>query len=106
MATLGSLAKLIRSKNAGPWMLTVDVMLPDQAVYRRVVDSGAITKETVGAVFHVAPELVQLYEYAPANAIKFSFPRHLPNGHPADSDIFGGQQFAPLVDLEIPDEDG
>ncbi|MGO2112081.1 MAG: hypothetical protein ACTH31_10760 [Pseudoclavibacter sp.] len=29
-------------------------------------------------------------------------PRHVPNGDPADTDTFGGQQFAPLVDLEIP----
>lgn len=102
MATLGSLAQLIRSKNAGPWKLTVDVMLPDAGTYARVVASGVIDRETVSRLFGVDPDKVELYHYAPANAIKVSFPRFRPNGHPQDTDLFGGQQFAPLVDLEIP----
>ena len=54
MTALGSLARLIRSKNAGPWMLTVDVMLPDAATYRRVVDSGVFTPERMSDCFGVA----------------------------------------------------
>lgn len=102
MATLGSLATLIRSKNAGSWVLTVDVMLPDEATYRRVVDSRAITQETMGAMFGLDPERVRVYEYAPATSIKVSIPRRIANGNPGDADAFGGQQFAPLVDLDIP----
>lgn len=102
MATLGSLAKLIRSKNAAPWHLTVDIMLADEATYQRVIDSGVISTQSMGELFHIDPDKVELYHYAPANAIKISFPRHVPNGDPADTDTFGGQQFAPLIDLEIP----
>lgn len=102
MATLGSIAKLIRSKNAAPWQLTVDIMLADAETYQRVVDADVITKASMGEMFQLDPEQVQLYLYPPANAIKISFPRHVPNGDPADTDTFGGQQFAPLVDLEIP----
>lgn len=102
MATLGSLARLIRSKNAGPWMLTIDVMLPDAATYQRVVDSGVFTPERMSDFFGAEPRDIAIYHYAPANAVKVSFPRTVPNGHPDDTDLFGGQQFAPLVDLEIP----
>ena len=102
MTSLGSLARLIRSKNAGPWMLTIDVMLPDPATYRRVVDSGVITPERMAGLFAVAAADIAIYHYAPANAVKVSFPRTVPNGHPEDTDLFGGQQFAPLVDLDIP----
>ena len=103
MATLGSLAQLIRSKNAGPWNLTVDIMFPDAETYQRVVDSAVLTKEVASNAFNVDVEQISIYHYYPANAIKISFPRALPNGHPLDRDIFGGQQFAPIVDLEVPE---
>ena len=35
MATLGELAKLVRSKNAGPFWLTIDIMFDDADAYRR-----------------------------------------------------------------------
>lgn len=104
MATLGSLARLIRSKNAGPWKLTVDIMLPDATTYQHVVATDVINAETVSRLFGVPADGVEIYHYTPANAIKVSFPRVLPNGHPSDSDVFGGQQFAPLVDLDVPDQ--
>jgi len=103
MATLGSMAQLIRSKNAGPWMLTVDIMFSDAETYRHVVSTGVITAALVEDMFGVPSGQVEIFEYNPANAIKISFPRSRPNGHPLDTDLFGGQQFAPLVDLEIPD---
>jgi hypothetical protein len=36
-------------------------------------------------------------------ALKASIPRPAPSGDPADTDVFGGQQHGPLVDLEIPE---
>ncbi|UNK46062.1 DUF4387 domain-containing protein [Arthrobacter sulfonylureivorans] len=103
MPTLGSMAQLIRSKNAGPWKLTIDVMFPDNDAYRHVVDSDVMNAATMGKLFGIAKDKVEIFHYDPANAIKISFPRPYPNGHPQDRDIFGGQQFAPLVDLEVPD---
>jgi hypothetical protein len=103
MATLGSLAKLIRSKNAGPWMLTIDVMFPDAQTYRRVVAADVITPDFVSRTFGVDAATLKIFHYDPANAIKVSFPRRYPNGHPLDTDVFGGQQFAPLVGLHVPD---
>lgn len=99
---LGSIAKLIRSKNAGPWMLTIDVMLPDEATYRRVLHSGVLSAETVGRLLGIDPAAIEIYEYEPASTVKLSFPRTHPNGDPADTDVFGGQQFAPLFSLPIP----
>lgn len=99
---LGEIAKLIRSKNAGPWILTVDVMLPDAETFQTVVRSGVLTAEKVGPLLGADPSTVQVYDYAPAHTVKISFPRPVPNGHPDDSDVFGGQQFAPLVTVEVP----
>jgi hypothetical protein len=103
MATLGELAKLIRSKNAGPFNLTFDVMFEDEATYRRVAASNVITRESFGALYGVPAEEVLLVHHDAARAIKVSIPRPIVQGDPADSDIYGGQQFGPLVDLEVPD---
>jgi len=100
--SLGSLAQLIRSKNAGPWMLTIDIMFPDEITYQHVVDSNVIRKEVIAPLLKIPESTVEIYYYSPANAIKISFPRSVPNGHRLDNDLFGGQQFAPLVSLQIP----
>lgn len=102
MTRLRDLAKLIRSKNAGPFELTVDVMLPDRATYERVVASGALDTAHAAAAFRTDPDKVQVFNYAPANAVKITVPRFAVSGDPADSDLFGGQQFAPIVDIDIP----
>ncbi|MGH6620048.1 MAG: DUF4387 family protein, partial [Alphaproteobacteria bacterium] len=47
MATIGELARLIRSKNAGPFVLTFDIMFADREVYERVKQSGALSREAV-----------------------------------------------------------
>ena len=104
--TLGELAKLIRSKNAGPWTLTIDVMLPDQQTYERVIASQTLEADKVAPLLGVETAQVDVYHYAPAHTVKISFPRAVPNGHPEDTDIFGGQQFAPLVDLIVPNSNG
>ena len=43
MATIADLAVLVRSKNAGPFWLTIDIMFDDEGKYRRVRDSAMIT---------------------------------------------------------------
>ena len=103
MARLRDLAKLIRTKNAGPFQLTVDIMFPDHRSYRHVADSGVLSVSLMAELFNVAPEHVKLFHYDPANAIKVTIPRRVTSGDPADSDLFGGQQFAPLVDICVPD---
>ncbi|MCU1480970.1 MAG: hypothetical protein JWQ19_1756 [Subtercola sp.] len=102
MVALRELAQLIRSKNAGMFELTVDVMFPDAAAFDFVVDSGVLDRELAARLFGVDAADVQIFLYRPAYAIKFSFPRPVACGDPADSDLFGGQQFAGLVNLDIP----
>jgi hypothetical protein len=102
MARLRDIAKLIRSKNAGPFQLTLDIMFPDARSFQHVVDAGVITTAGMAAFFRVDESRVRLFHYAPANAIKVTVPRPVPCGDPADGDLFGGQQFGPLADIEVP----
>ncbi len=102
MSSLASLARLIRSKNAGPFVLTFDIMFEDEARYRRVRDSGVITRELVAGLYGLAPDRVQLFFCDPALAVKASIPRPVTQGDIGDADGHGGQQYAPLMDIEIP----
>jgi hypothetical protein len=102
MAKLWEIARLIRSKNAGPFVLTFDIMFEDPALYRRTRDSGVISRELVAGLYNRPPEDVMLFHCDNALAIKISIPRPIFSGDLGDSDVFGGQQFAPLVDIEVP----
>lgn len=103
MTRLRDIAKLIRTKNAGPFTLTMDVMFADTRSYQHVVDSGAINKAVMAEFFRVPEDKVRIFNYLPGNAIKVTVPRTVISGNPEDTDLFGGQQFGPLVDLQIPD---
>lgn len=94
---LGELAALIRSKNAGPFMLTIDVMFSDRETYDRVRQSPCLSVDRVAARYGIAPEGVRRFESAPALAIKLSFPRPWVSGSTHDRDVYGGQIHSPLV---------
>jgi hypothetical protein len=95
-------ASLIRSKNAGPFVLTLDIMFADRATYETVRDSGALDRKVVAAIYGVPLEDVDGYQCDNALALKFSLPRRLPQGDFGDGDMHGGQQYAPLLDIEVP----
>jgi hypothetical protein len=105
MATkkLVELAKTIRSKNAGVDKITFDVIFREKETYERVKRSGVLTRDTVIELFNIpAARLTDFVEYDPGLAIKFSIARERPSGSPGDPDIFGAQQYAPLMDIEVP----
>src|ERR1700751_1798930 len=103
MATLGELAKLVRSKNAGPFWLTIDIMFDDAEKYRRVRDGDVVNRALVARLYGRRPAYVIVVNHDPALAIKISFPRPASSGSKYDSDVYGGQQYAPLLPLEVPD---
>jgi hypothetical protein len=102
MAKLSELASLIRSKNAGAFVLSFDVMFDDWDTYVRVRDSGKLTPELFSELFATPIEEVEFYTYDAGLAIKASIPRPIASGDVGDSDVLGGQQYGPLVDIEIP----
>ena len=100
---LSELAGTIRSKNAGVNQITFDIIFGDETTYRKVIGSGALKKEAVARLYGITEERISSFvEFDPANAIKFSIYRSLPNGSPGDWDILGCQQYGPLLDVEIP----
>jgi hypothetical protein len=101
MTLLRDLARLIRSKNAGPFQLTFDVMFDEKAVYDRVKRAGVFTPEKIAPLFQQPVGDVDIYFCEHARAVKVSIPRPYSQGDLEDGDSHGGQQYAPLMDLEI-----
>lgn len=102
MAKLGELASLIRSKNAGPFLMTIDIMFDDPATFEAVRRSGVITRGLIARTYGMAEEDIRLVEYPPGLAIKITVPRAITSGDPLDTDIYAAQQHGPLVVLEVP----
>ncbi len=101
---LKNLAQVIRSKNAGPFEITFDVMFTDPAVYRRVRDSGVLTRARVGELYRLDDADITYCDFfEPALAFKFTLIRRGDQGGVGERDTFGAQQHAPLLDLPIPD---
>ncbi len=102
MPKLWQVTKLIRSKNAGPFELTFDVIFKDRASYERARDARVINADWFARTYRLAPEVVSIINYDAANAIKITIPRPIISGDINDTDVFGGQQHGPLVNVEVP----
>lgn len=102
MATIRDLAKACKSKNAGPYELTLDIMFGDAETFARVRESGVITPALFAKLYQVPESGVLLTEYPPAFAFKATFERRIASGAVGDTDVYGAQQHAPLLDVEIP----
>jgi hypothetical protein len=100
------LARVIRSKNAGPFELTFDIMFKDAETYERVKRSGVFSRELFAELYRIPVEKVLLFcFFDPAYAIKATIARSISSGTVGDSDVFGAQQHGPLLDVEVPWED-
>ncbi|MGE0153197.1 MAG: DUF4387 domain-containing protein [Reyranellaceae bacterium] len=103
MKTLRDLAKMVRSKNSGPFEITLDVIFDDRSVYEAVKASGCLTAESIAAVYRIPKSHVLVAEFFdPALAFKATTVRPVSSGSPAELDTYGGQQTAPLLGIEIP----
>ncbi|SFB01480.1 protein of unknown function [Lentibacillus halodurans] len=100
---IGEMAKLIRSKNAGPFSMTIDILFEHESYYDRVKNSPDFNVDTIANVYKLNSADIDIYTCDPILAIKISFNRPVISGDIGDTDVFGGQQHGPIVDMEIPD---
>ena len=98
---LSDIAKVIRSKNAGPRCTTLDIMFATEADYQRVVDSNKITEALVAKLYDHPIENVKIIHYPVAMALKVVIHRKVTAGDPGDRDVYGAQQHARMFGIEI-----
>ena len=100
---LVDLAKTIRSKNAGVDKVTFDIIFQDKSAYDRVRRSGVLSREAICKLYRIPQSRISDHvEFDPAMAIKFTIYRKAPSGSVGDPDVFGSQQYGPLLGIEVP----
>jgi hypothetical protein len=82
--------------------VTVDIFLPDAAAYERAAGSSALTDvDAIAERYAVSPKAVKVFRLPDLHAIKISFPRPSAQGGAHDRDMHAGQQYVPLLDVDI-----
>lgn len=101
MPKLHEVCRHIRSKNAGPFWITLDLSFVDAQAYRRHVCAPALQAASIAALYGVDASLVRRYEVDDLQVLKISYPRKHPQGGVVERDMHGGQQYVRLVDVEL-----
>lgn len=100
---LRQLVTFLFSKNAGPYLVTFDILFRSREAYQSAKKSGIFTAETFARLYKVPLErIVSVYEYDAADMIKFTMIRDVSSSDFGDRSVFGAQQWAPLLDLSVP----
>ena len=103
MTTLDDLAGVLRSKNAGPFYITIDMFFPDLKAYQRAAQPGFLTVERVAETYGLeVAEVYGIYRQEFALGIKVTLQKRVVADDPANNDVMAGQQHLPLAALEVP----
>ena len=99
---LTDVAEVIRSKNSGPYELTFDIIFKDWEVYHKACAAKAITPDTFYRLYRVpVSDVISFVEFTPAKALKATIVRPFPSGDVGETDVYGAQQHAPLLNLSL-----
>lgn len=104
MDRLADLAKVLRSKNSGPFEVTLDILFDNMPDYLRVKNSGVITKQRIAELYRLdESDITRLVCFDKGMGIKITYDRvGASSGTAGDRDVYGAQQHAPLLDIMIP----
>ena len=101
MPTVEQKAKYVRSKNAGPFWITMDIFADNEADYQAIVGSPSITPEKIAELYEADASLVKIFRLPRLRIVKISVPRATPQGGKNERDMHSGQQYIPLLDIEL-----
>ncbi|NLZ54690.1 MAG: DUF4387 domain-containing protein [Thermoanaerobacteraceae bacterium] len=100
--TLRNFAKVIRSKNAGPFEITMDIIFKTKEDYEEIKNKGIITKELISKLYQIPIEgIITFVYFDAASAIKITLPRPRPQGSIGETDMHAAQQHVPLMNIAI-----
>lgn len=108
--TLGELASVLRSKNAGPFEITFDVMFAFDDEYRLVKESGILCAATIAQLCGIKEEdVVWSGFFDQALAYKATIPRLQRgkvqgNGGFMESDVHGSNKYLDLFYYPLPED--
>lgn len=101
MPKLAEVCRDVRSKNAGPFWITVDLFFQDKRAFEAYAAAPELSVEAVAPIFGVAPSAMKRFALSDLDVVKFSFPRAAPQGGRLERDMHGGQQYVPLLQVDL-----
>jgi hypothetical protein len=101
MPRLSEVCRHVRSKNAGPFWITVDLFFRDDALYRTYKDDPNISARSFAVLYNVSESSIKVVHVDTLRVVKVSYPRPKPQGWLGERDMHGGQQYVSLLDVEL-----
>lgn len=101
MPNVVEVCRFIRSKNAGPYWITLDFFFDTLESFDRYAEAEALQPTSIANIFNVPSELVKRQSLRSLQVVKLSYPRPEPQGGVVERDMHGGQQFVRLLDLDV-----
>ena len=101
MPKLRDVCRHVRSKNAGPYWITIDLFFADENAYGRYADAPAIGVASIGKMFGVEAAQIKRFAVPDLNVVKLSYPRAQPQGGAVERDMHGGQQYVRLLNVGV-----
>ncbi len=102
MRSMVELAKVIRTKNSGPFILTIDIIFKEKEVYEKLKNMDYFSKNFWANLYGLkGSDVISVIYFDPVCAVKANIKRKVPSGSPGDSDVYGAQQHAPLLEVKI-----
>ena len=95
------IARFVRSKNAGPFWVTIDIFCDDDASYELIKNSPNLKLENVAALYNTVPDKMKIFYLDSLRAIKYSFERPHPSGWKYENDMHSGQQYIALSQIVL-----
>ncbi len=99
MPEIGAIARKVRSKNAGPFWLTIDIFCGDRDAYDQIVKG--LSTDRVAKVLQADASTVKRFDIDALHVIKISLPRPVVQGHRTDRDMHGAAWAALIAEMEI-----
>lgn len=99
MPPLGEIAEKVRSKNAGPFWVTIDIFCGSAEAYRQVTEK--LSDAEVAGVLQTERQLLKRFDIPDLNVVKFSLPRPQIQGHIHDRDMHGAALGALMAEIEL-----
>ncbi|KAF9774189.1 hypothetical protein IL306_007865 [Fusarium sp. DS 682] len=107
--TLSDLCRIVRSKNAGPYEITIDAMFSSQEAYQAIKNSDLLSASNVAKAIDISEEdIIWIGFFDPAISFKVTIPRIRSGkkksaGGFMENDIHGSQEHMGLASLKLPE---
>jgi len=101
MPKVSEVCRYVRSKNAGPFWITLDLMFKDRESFDHYAYSPALNAGAIAGLYGVDEKLIKHFPVVDLLVLKISYPRHTPQGGALERDMHGGQQYVRLLDVAV-----